>query len=183
MNKCMHKRLKYLGQSKLGSSISERAKWFSRLPKPVLALLLAGLLSACSVATPFRKVPTGIGQAEEGTTVVVITEATLGGSSEQRSGFWTGVRSVQAVLPSQPGLIGYSLRQELLGNRVWTMTVWQSEVDVRRFADTATHRQAMQSGAEALINLRFARIQRGQRMPVPTWEEAMDALEVSGKKY
>ncbi len=179
----MQKSLKNLGQSKLNASISKGAEWFKPLAKPVLGLLLAGLLSACSVATPFRKVPAGIGQAEQGATVVVITEATLGGSSEQRSGFWTGVRSVQAVLPSQPGLIGYSLRQELLGNRVWTMTVWQSELDVRRFADTATHRQAMQSGAAALINLRFARIQRGQRMPVPTWEEAMDALEVSGKKY
>ena len=167
----------------MGTSIPVKVKWFKPTAKPVLGLLLAGLLSACSVATPFRKVPAGIGQAEEGTTVVVITEAILGGSSEQRSGFWTGVRSVQAVLPSQPGLIGYSLRQELLGNRVWTMTVWQSEVDVRRFADTATHRQAMQSGAEALINLRFARIQRGQRMPALTWEEAMDALEVSGRKY
>lgn len=179
----MQKSLKNLGQSKLNASISKGAKWCKPLAKPVLGLLLAGLLSACSVATPFRKISAGIGQAEEGTTVVVITEATLGGSAEQRSGFWTGVRSVQAVLPSQPGLIGFSLRQELLGNRVWTMTVWQSELDIRRFADTATHRQAMQSGAAALINLRFARIQRGQRMPVPTWEEAMDALEVSGKKY
>ena len=167
----------------MGSSISERAKWFEPLAKPVLYLLLAGLVGACSVATPFRKVAAGTGQAEHGTTVVVITEATLGGSSEQRSGFWTGVQSVQAVLPSQPGLIGYSLRQELLGNRVWTMTIWQSELDVRRFADTATHRQAMQSGAEALINLRFARFQRDQRMAAPTWEEAMVALEVAGKKY
>ena len=179
----MRKRLKNLGQSKLGSSIYEGAKWFKPLAKPVLGLFLAGLISACSVATPFRKVPAGTGQAEHGKTVIVITEATLGGSSEQRSGFWTGVRSVQAVLPSQAGLIGYSLRQELLGNRVWTMTVWQSELDVRRFADTATHRQAMQSGAAALINLRFARIQRDQHLPVPTWEEAMDALEVAGKKY
>ena len=167
----------------MGSSISERAKWFEPLAKPVLYLLLAGLVGACSVATPFRKVAAGTGQAEHGTTVVVITEATLGGSSEQRSGFWTGVQSVQAVLPSQPGLIGYSLRQELLGNRVWTMTIWQSELDVRRFADTATHRQAMQSGAEALINLRFARFQRDQRIAAPTWEEAMVALEVAGKKY
>ena len=167
----------------MGSSISERAKWFKPLAKPVLYLLLAGLVGACSVATPFRKVAAGTGQAEHGTTVVVITEATLGGSSEQRSGFWTGVQSVQAVLPSQPGLIGYSLRQELLGNRVWTMTIWQSKLDVRRFADTATHRQAMQSGAEALINLRFARFQRDQRIAAPTWEEAMVALEVAGKKY
>lgn len=179
----MRQLLKNLSQSNLGTSIFEGSKWFKPMAKHVLGLLLAGLLCACSVATPFRKMPAGIGQAEQGTTVLVIIEATLGGSSEQRSGFWTGVRSVQAVLPTQPGLIGYSLRQELLGNRVWTMTVWQSEMDVRRFADTATHRQAMQSGAEALINLRFARIERGQRMPVPTWEEAMDALEVSGKKY
>ena len=179
----MRKRLKNLSQSNLCSSVFEGAKWFKPLAKPVLGLLLAGLLGACSVATPFRKVAAGTGQAEQGTTVVVITEATLGGSSEQRSGFWTGVQSVQAVLPSQPGLIGYSLRQELLGNRVWTMTIWQSELDVRRFADTATHRQAMESGAEALINLRFARFQRDQRMPAPTWEEAMVALEVAGKKY
>lgn len=179
----MRKRLKNLSQSNLGTSVFEGSKWFKSLAKPVLGLLLAGLLGACSVATPFRKGPAGIGQAEQGTTVVVITEATLGGSSEQRSGFWTGVRSVQAVLPSQPGLIGYSLRQELLGNRVWTMTIWQSELDVRRFADTQTHRQAMQSGAAALINLRFARFQRDQRMAAPTWEEAMAALEVAGKKY
>lgn len=179
----MYKRLKNLSQFNLGSSIFEGTKWFNPLAKPVLGLLLAGLLSACSVATPFRNVPAGAGQAEQGTTVVVITEATLGGSSEQRSGFWTGVRSVQAVLPSQPGLIGYSLRQELLGNRVWTMTVWQSELDVRRFANTETHRLAMKSGAEALINLRFARLQRDQHIPVPSWEEAINALELAGKKY
>lgn len=179
----MYKQLNNSSQLNMNTSIIKGPKWLKPLAKPVLGLLLAGLLSACSVATPFRMVPAGMGQAERGTTVVVITEATLGGSSEQRSGFWTGVRSVQAVLPSQPGLIGYSLRQELLGNRVWSMTAWQSEMHVRRFADTAAHRQAMQSGAETLINLRFARIQRDQRMPVPTWEEAMDALEASGRKY
>ena len=98
----MRQRLKIFSQSKLGTTIFDGAKWLKPLAKPVLGLLLAGLLSACSVAMPFRKVPAGIGQAEQGTTVVVITEATLGGSSRQRSGFWTGVRSLQAVLPSQP---------------------------------------------------------------------------------
>lgn len=179
----MNNYLKNLGHSKLDSSISEGAKGFKPLTKAVLGLVLAGLLSACSIATPFRKVPAGSEQVENATTVVVITEVTLGGSSEQRSDFWTGVYRVQKELPMQPGLIGYSVRQELLGNRAWTMTVWQTESDVRRFTNTAVHLEAMQSGQAALLDLRFARFQRDQRLPAPTWEEAMRALELTGKRY
>jgi heme-degrading monooxygenase HmoA len=115
--------------------------------------------------------------------VVAITEARLGGDRAARAAFWQGVAEVERSLPSQPGLLGYALRRELIGGTAWTMTVWDSEAALDRFVGAAAHRQAMQAGNAALATTRFARLERPREAGPPSWPEALDALSRRGQGY
>jgi heme-degrading monooxygenase HmoA len=145
-------------------------------------LTLLGALGGCAIATPYREVaaPGGSGAAPA---VVAITEARLGGDRASRAAFWHGVREVERSLPTQPGLIGYTLRRELLGNTTWTMTVWESDDALDRFVGGAAHRRAMQAGDAAIASVRFARLSRARDAGPPPWPEALDALARRGQGY
>lgn len=144
------------------------------------ATLLSAVLGGCAIATPFRSTGAGDGSAPA---VVALTEATLGPDGAARAAFWEGVWTVERTLKDQPGLIGYSVRRELLGNRAWTMTMWQSEADLDRFVLSPAHRAAMASGRAALADTRFAQLERRSGDGPPSWAEALDALARTGQGY
>ncbi len=144
------------------------------------ATLLVTLLGGCAIATPFRTTGAGDGGSHS---VVALTEATLGKDSAARGAFWDGVWAVERSLKDQPGLIGYSVRRELLGNRAWTMTVWESQADLDRFVLSPAHRAAMASGRAALTDMRFARLERRREDGPPRWTEALDVLAGAGQGY
>ncbi|MEL6715824.1 MAG: antibiotic biosynthesis monooxygenase [Planctomycetota bacterium] len=151
---------------------------------PALALAALALLpSGCAVSRPFR----GPGyssrdgvtvDAPPGGLVVALTEGVLDRS--RRRPFDRAIRDVDRGMASQPGLVGYALRKELFGSRVWTMSVWESEEALRRFVRSGLHRDAMQRGGEATLEFRYHsfRAQPGE-FPVP-WERAIGLLEAEG---
>ncbi|WP_144186637.1 antibiotic biosynthesis monooxygenase family protein [Elioraea rosea] len=145
------------------------------------ATLLAALVGGCAIATPFRS--TAGGGDGGAPAVVALTEATLGPDSAARSAFWEGVWAVERTLKDQPGLIGYSVRRELLGNRTWTMTMWETEADLDRFVLSPAHRAAMASGRAALTGTRFARLERRRGDGPPSWAEALDVLGRTREGY
>jgi heme-degrading monooxygenase HmoA len=155
------------------------------LPRLAALPVLASLVGGCAIATPWRASPAGeAGQAEAGDpAVIVVTEARLGGSRAQRDAFWQGVRAVERDLPNRPGLIGYSLRRELFGDRAWTMSAWESEGHLYGFVFASTHRRAMADGDAALIAMRSVRLDRPREKGPPSWAEALDALDRAGEGY
>ncbi len=48
-------------------------------------------------------------------------------------------RSIQRQLSGARGLVGYSLRGELLRPRFWTLSVWEDEDTLMEFARRAPH--------------------------------------------
>ncbi|WP_291299070.1 antibiotic biosynthesis monooxygenase [Elioraea sp.] len=145
--------------------------------------LLLGALGGCAIATPYREVGQAPADASADAALVAITEARLGGDRASRAAFWDGVREVERSLPSQPGLLGYALRRELLGNTAWTMTVWDSEEALDRFVGASAHRSAMAAGDPAIASVRFARLTRARDAGPPPWPEALDALARRGQGY
>src|SRR5207245_11602990 len=47
--------------------------------------------------------------------------------------------AIQKQLKGSRGLIGYSLRAQLLGKKAWTVSVWQDERSRMQFAEDTPH--------------------------------------------
>jgi len=157
------------------------------LPAILASLLISVTLSGCAISTPFK----GPGfDAKRGTlsnpgapVTVAITLATLGGDRADRRAFWTQVGQVESSLANQSGLIGYSIRTELLGSNSWTMTVWESEDALRAFVEDVAHQDAIRGGKPALAAARFARFSASSSdIPLP-WDKALQILERDGRTY
>ena len=147
--------------------------------KTIRWIPLVALLGGCTIATPFRTVA----EPAPETVIVVITHAVTGEDRARNRVFWRQVREVQASLPRQPGLVGYSIRRQLLGREAWTQTVWRDEASVRAFVQGAVHRQAMGEGSSALVSMAFARAERAAgQAPLP-WAEAEALLAREAGRY
>ncbi len=142
-------------------------------------------LAACTVSNGFKGPgydPTlGVTAPGAGPVVVAVTEATL--KPGARAAFIRHVRRVEADMDRQPGLVGYSLRTELLGRRAWTLTVWQDEESLRAFARSPAHRAAVREQRAALDGMLFARASLGRDKVPLGWREALEILERDGYAY
>ena len=157
------------------------------LTKPGIGLIAStlALLGGCTISTPFQGPgydrSVGVTEIDDRQTVVVaLTHAVVGDS---RRNFDRGVEGVVDSLESQPGLIGYSLRRELLGNEAWTLTVWRDEASLDAFVRSPAHRQAIQNGMGDITTASFRRIELpAAKIPID-WESALEYLAAPQKTY
>lgn len=78
----------------------------------------------------------------DGTYVVTVTRLPL----RRHTAIPTMMRSTLRIvreLARSDGLVGYSLKADLVATTFWTVSVWQSEEALARFARSAAHREAM----------------------------------------
>ncbi|MDJ0779791.1 MAG: antibiotic biosynthesis monooxygenase [Gammaproteobacteria bacterium] len=157
----------------------------SLLALTALGLAMAVFATGCAISTPFG----GPGfDRERGVTavaadervIVALTHAVLG---ERRQAFDRQVGLVADTLPSQQGLIAYSLRKELLGNEAWTMTVWRDEESLQRFVRSSAHQQAIRSSAGELAAVRFSRFEVPASSLPLGWDEALEYLAGNSAAY
>ncbi len=145
----------------------------------IIAVIIAVTSSSCAINTPFRGPGydrnQGVTLADAGDKVIVVlTHATL---SESRRNFDSEVGIVADSLAVRDGLIGYSLRKELLGNEAWTMTVWRDEAALAAFVASNAHQNAIVNSAHELAAVRFKRFEVDvSELPI-TWEQALAKLE------
>ncbi len=154
-------------------------------------LLAMVLLSGCAISTPFKgpgydakqgSLRNAAGQVSNDV-IVAITLATLEGDRADRRIFWTHVRKVEESLATQPGLLGYSLRTEILGSSAWTLTVWETEDALRAFVEDLVHQDAMRAGKPALAIARFARFSAVPAKIPLAWDDALNILDRDGRSY
>lgn len=165
-------------------------------PRPMsklttLLLAAAGLLllltqTGCAVSMPFRGPGYDRGKgvtaaSADGTVVVALTRGVLDRS--KRRPFDRATGDVADGMGEVPGLVGYSFRRELLGKRVWTMTVWESQQALVDFVRSPLHRAAMGAGAEATEEFLFhsVRVPKDD-IPLP-WSEAARLVADEGTAY
>ncbi len=136
--------------------------------------LMAALfgLFACEVSTPYRRTVLAPESAE---VVVGLTSATL--DRGKRGGFDRYTRQVVDAIEDSPGLLGFSVRRELLGDKVWTMSVWSSEAHLDAFVRSPMHQAAIRNGMPAVLRAQFHRVRRAANLPPLTWAEVKAMLE------
>ena len=150
---------------------------FIRLLLPIACLLVVN--SACTtlpIAKPFKVLAPDLQQEQF---LVVITEAKL----RQGAGksFNRYVRDIEQSLLKQPGLYGYSIRAELLGNRAWTLTVWQDEQSMQQFKVSPEHLIAMQNVQSVLESAGFLKLQETYESIPLKWDFALRLLSEQGR--
>lgn len=144
-------------------------------------LLVLGLLAlgGCAIGTPYKTVAAPPDSSE--TVVVALTWATL--DPQRRAAFDRYTSRLVETLPRQPGLLGYSVRRELLGNEVWTMTVWSGDEARRNYVYSPLHQEAITETYGVIRQARFARyVTTAAELP-PTWPAALKRLEAAKDSY
>ncbi|MDX2131273.1 MAG: antibiotic biosynthesis monooxygenase [Planctomycetota bacterium] len=137
-------------------------------------------ISGCTIATPFKgpgySRGEGVTLAGVGSTVVVsVTHARV--ERSKRAVFDQHSARVVRSMGEHDGLIGYSVRRELLGDGVWTMTVWRDRDAVLNFANTRVHTDAMGEGLPAVKEMHFLRFECPTREAPPSWTQALARLD------
>ena len=100
-----------------------------------------------------------------------------------RKSFWS-IRSfvrqsgmIQEQLEDTRGLVGYSMRAQLLGKKAWTLSVWEDEAALQEFVRKSPHADTMRKPIIQLGKSRFVRYElAGSNVP-PSWDEALAQLE------
>ena len=152
----------------------------------ILTLALTSLLQGCQrlpVSTPFKILEPPAGQATPEELVVVITYAEIKDNSESASLFNKYLDKVAENIDNQPGLYGYSLRKELLGNKAWTMTAWDHEQSIAAFRNSPFHLPAVSEAPTVLKMARFARIEINNSDLPLSWDYALRLLAERGRVY
>jgi heme-degrading monooxygenase HmoA len=142
---------------------------------------LAVAASGCTVARPFSRPGPGpaaaIPEGGRSTVTVVLTHAALEGS--KRGPFDEYTRRVVDALESGTvaGLVGFSVRREIFGDQVWTMSVWADREASRTFAASSPHREAMERASDAIRSLRVVSFEVPPSAVPPSWEDALRRLD------
>ncbi|HEX8876543.1 MAG TPA: antibiotic biosynthesis monooxygenase family protein [Phycisphaerales bacterium] len=132
---------------------------------------LASTLGSCALATPFS----GPGRSSDGDRVfVAVTNAVL--HPDKRRAFDDHTRRVIESLPSHEGYLGHSVRGRVLGNEVWTMTMWRDEESLDAFIESPVHRTAIREGLSGVRTAKFLRFEWSDETP-PGWAEILRRLE------
>jgi heme-degrading monooxygenase HmoA len=80
---------------------------------------------------------------------------------------------IMAQLRRSKGLLGFSLRAELLAKRFWTLSAWQNEAALQAFVRAQPHSQTMRAMASRMGATLFLRwTVKGSELPA-SWEEAL----------
>ncbi len=151
-------------------------KWWLLGPLMALLPMLVVSIAGCAVARPFAT--TGADRLEqEQRVLVVVTHAVI--HPERRGAFDEYVDRLVDVMDASKvdGLIGFSIRKQLLGNEVWTLTVWRDEVALAAFMRSGLHREAVQRAGDAVASLRSHHFQIDGASSPPSWTSALSALE------
>lgn len=153
------------------SKLLRRARSFDRrLWGAPLALILGG----CAIHTPVRMTPAASVGAPDASVQVSLTHAVV--DPARRAPFDRYVNRVATVLPGEPGLLLYSIRRELFGNQVWTMTAWRSAEDRARFFASGLHREAMAEAGAAIVHVRTVRVVLPRSALPVDWDWALATL-------
>ena len=146
--------------------------------KSFLAALVALTCSACHVGYGFRGPGVSDGRLCDGLPTTVIVAVTAGDIEPGETGaMFSELESVMDSLEERDGLIGFMVRKQTFGRRVWTMSVWKDDESLERFLASAEHRRAVRHGGLTRASVRNARARLpAARLPL-SWGEATSLLE------
>jgi len=90
--------------------------------------------------------------------------------------FYGLVRSIQKQLKSSRGLVGYSMRMQVLGKKAWTLSVWEDETALQEFVSKSPHADTMRRPILQPGKSKFVRWKSSGSSVPPSWKDALQQL-------
>lgn len=149
----------------------KKALWFISI---IILMGLFTLISGCSYTAPFRRV-----EAVSPDATVIVTLSAVEHQKGQRKPFFVDTKRVLADLPNQAGLVGYSFRFQLIGNKAWTMTAWKDEASRNHFSRSPIHLAAVRNSRVTAQKMRFITVTLPAGSLPMSWDEAIRLLETA----
>ena len=79
-----------------------------------------------------------------------------------------------------PGLVGYSLRANVLNSSLWTMSAWNSDLELRQFVGGPAHGLVMKQTVEWMESSRFVTsTSKGSELPT-SWSPVEALMQDGG---
>ena len=140
------------------------------------------IMSACTMSLPFDGPGVTDGELttdDAGPFVVAATYARP--KPHQSDAFQDHVGAIQELLDTldaESGLVGYSLRGEILGRDNWTLTVWTSEEAMMDFVLSDVHLAAMAEADLIVEDASFTHWEEPDAVAIPPeWDEVERRLD------
>ena len=103
-----------------------------------------------AVSTPYPRLSPPTERADR-KVVVAVTRGRI--DRNYRAEFDRQTQRVVDAIAQQPGLLGYSVRRQVCGNTVWTLSVWESKDDLAHFIASPAHRCAIARSGVAVLTM------------------------------
>jgi hypothetical protein len=169
-----------LSPAKSRSSLKTGVIWARSLG--VIAATGFFLTDKLVYSAPYRSTaPATVAGTLPGQTILVTLSSTEHRPG-QRGAFFRDTRNVLGELPQQEGLLGYSFRFQLLGNKAWTMTAWLDEESRDKFARSPAHLEAIRRSEVTSQNTSFVTVSRTPEALPMSWSEALKILSNNSNK-
>jgi heme-degrading monooxygenase HmoA len=146
----------------------------SRSAKFTLGSLLLWL-QGCAIGTPWPDLAATSDDDANEYVVLVLTRVVV--DTSNRRVFDRQNRRVLASMGSQPGLIGYAARRQLMGDHGWTMSVWANDEARAAFVRSPVHREAIAKSLPALRVVELKRLTLARKDLPADWDQALLLLE------
>lgn len=144
---------------------------------------LANLLSSCAFSARYRPSALATDGSLPPDHLAIVTISATEHRQGQRRPFFDDTRKVLADLPSQPGLLGYAFRFELIGNKAWTITAWRDQASQDAFVRSPAHRTAVRRSAQTSQNTRFLTLHRPLSSLPLRWPEIRSLIANAPLRY
>lgn len=142
----------------------------SRWVKLMLSSLLIWL-HGCAIGTPWPDLAPVNDENGNDQVVLVLTRVVV--DTSDRREFDRQNRRVLASMGSQPGLIGYAARRQLIGDQGWTMSVWADDAARAAFVRSPVHRDAIAKSLPALRAVETKRLTLARENLPANWDEVL----------
>lgn len=136
-------------------------------------LAMTTFAAACRVATPFRGPgfdDDGVAAEVPAAVVVALTSSRI--PSGSAAAFSARLDEILTALPANDGLVAFSVRRELFGDHIWTMSVWRDDDSLDRFLASPEHVRAVREGGIPRGSVDFVRVALPKALLPLSWPQA-----------
>lgn len=142
----------------------------SRSAKFTLGSLLLWL-QGFAIGTPWPDLAAASDDDANEYVVLVLTRVVV--DTSNRRVFDRQNRRVLASMGSQPGLIGYAARRQLMGDQGWTMSVWANDEARAAFVRSPVHREAIAKSLPSVRVVELKRLKLARKDLPADWDQVL----------